>query len=258
MNSLLRGITVLGICMPVLAGSALAGTVLITGANRGIGLEFVRHYADAGYTVIATARNPATADDLNALASGNALITVEELDVNDFSEIDALAAKHEGAAIDVLVNNAGITGRPELQRFGAIDYATFESVMNTNVRGPLKITEAFTAHVAASDEKKVAVVTSSEGSIAGATSNRQPFYRASKAAVNMVMRNISHSLKDQGITVVLVNPGPVDTDMMARARGRMPLRTTELAVDEMVSVINGATLEQTAAFFHFDGSELPW
>jgi len=102
------------------------------------------------------------------------------------------------------------------------------------------------------------VVTSSEGSIAGATSNRQPFYRASKAAVNMVMRNISHSLKDQGITVVLVNPGPVDTDMMARARGRMPLRTTELAVDEMVSVINGATLEQTAAFFHFDGSELPW
>ena len=88
-------------------------TVLITGGNRGIGLEFVRHYADAGYTVIATARNPATADDLNAMASGNSRIMVEELDVNDFDEIDALAAKYEGTAIDVLVNNAGITGRPD-------------------------------------------------------------------------------------------------------------------------------------------------
>lgn len=241
-----------------LSAAATAKTVLITGGNRGIGLEFVRHYADAGYTVIATARNPATADDLNAMAAGNARIMVEELDVNDFGEIDALAAKYEGTAIDVLVNNAGITGRPDRQRFGTIDYSTFEAVMNTNVRGPLKITEAFVAHVAASDDKKVAVVTSSEGSIGSVRSNRQPFYRASKAAVNMAMRNIAFSLKDQGITVVLVNPGPVDTDMMAAARGRMPLRTTELAVDEMTAVIDGATLENTAAFYHFDGTELPW
>ncbi|MBT4740976.1 MAG: SDR family oxidoreductase [Rhodospirillaceae bacterium] len=238
--------------------SANAGTVLITGANRGIGLEFVRHYADAGYTVIATARNPSTADDLNSLAAANKSIHVEELDVNDFAEIDGLAEKYQGTAIDVLVNNAGITGRPERQRFGTIDYATFASVMSTNAQGPLKITEAFTAHVASSDEKKVAVVTSSEGSIAGATSNRQPFYRASKAAVNMIMRNISHSLKDQGIVVVLVNPGPVDTDMMARARGRMPLRTTTLAVDEMVTVIDNATLNDTATFYNFDGTVLPW
>ena len=85
-----------------------------------------------------------------------------------------------------------------------------------------------------------------------------PFYRASKAAVNMIMRNISHSLKDQGIVVVLVNPGPVDTDMMARARGRMPLRTTTLAVDEMVTVIDNATLNDTATFYNFDGTVLPW
>lgn len=237
---------------------AQAGTVLVTGANRGIGLEFVRHYADAGYTVIATARNPSTADDLNALADANKSIHVEELDVNDFAEIDGLANKYQGTAIDVLINNAGITGRPERQRFGSIDYATFASVMSTNVQGPLKITEAFMSHVASSDEKKVAVVTSSEGSVAGATSNRQPFYRASKAAVNMIMRNISHSLKDQGITVVLVNPGPVDTDMMAAARGRMPLRTTILAVDEMAAVIDNATLSDTARFYNFDGTELPW
>jgi NAD(P)-dependent dehydrogenase (short-subunit alcohol dehydrogenase family) len=235
-----------------------AKTVLVTGANRGIGLEFVNHYAAAGHTVIATARDPARAEELNALAADNPAILVEELDVNDFAEIDALAAKYADTPIDILINNAGITGRPERQRFGSIDYATFEGVMNTNVRGPLKITESFTAHLAASADKKVAVVTSSEGSIAGATANRQPFYRASKAAINMVMRNISHTLKEQDVTVVLVNPGPVDTDMMAAARGRMPLRTTELAVDEMAAVIDGATLDQTATFFNFDGTVLPW
>lgn len=240
------------------AGSAIAGTVLITGGNRGIGLEFVRHYADAGHTVIATARNPATADDLNALAAENDKIMVEELDVNDFAEIDALAAKYETTPIDILVNNAGITGRPDLQRFGSIDYTTFEAVMNTNVRGPLKITEAFTTHLAASDQKKVVVVTSSEGSVGSVTANRQPFYRGSKAAVNMVMRNIAQTLKEQSIIVVLVNPGPVDTDMMAAARGRMPLRTTTLAVDEMASVIAQATLDKTASFYNFDGSILPW
>ncbi|MEQ8733672.1 MAG: SDR family oxidoreductase [Rhodospirillaceae bacterium] len=238
--------------------SASAGTVLITGANRGIGLEFVRHYAEEGYTVIATAREPSEAAELQALAKENSKILVEPLDVNAFDQIDRLAEKYRGTPIDILVNNAGITGRPDLQRFGSIDYSTFEAVMNTNVRGPLKITEAFTGHVSASKEKKVAVVTSSEGSIARVTSNRQPFYRASKAAVNMVMKNISHTLKEQGVTVVLVNPGPVDTDMMAAARGRMPLRTTTLAVDEMAEVINNVSLEESATFYNFDGTELPW
>lgn len=250
----------LGVLVPLawMSGGALAGTVLITGGNRGIGLEFVRHYAAEGHTVIATARNPASADELNALAKVNERIMVEELDVNDFDEIDALAEKYKSTPIDILVNNAGITGRPETQRFGSIDYSTFEAVMNTNVRGPLKITEAFTAHVAASDQKKVAVVTSSEGSIGSVRSNRQPFYRGSKAAVNMVMRNVAQTLKAQGIIVVLVNPGPVDTDMMAAARGRMPLRTTTLAVDEMAVVIEGATLAETATFYNFDGTVLPW
>lgn len=235
-----------------------AKTVLITGANRGIGLEFVRHYADARYNVIATARNPDKADELNAMAMGNKLIIVEELDVNDFDKIDALAKKYEGTRIDVLINNAGISSGGSDRRFGNIDYSTFEAVMNTNVRGPLKMTEAFTANVASSDEKKVVVVTSSEGSIGSVRSNLRPFYRASKSAVNMVMRNIAFTLKDQGVIVVLVNPGAVDTDMTAAARGRVPLRTTKLAVDEMAAVIDQANLEQTAVFYNFDGLELPW
>ena len=236
--------------------------VIIGGGSKGLGRACADSLAQEGANLVICSRN---AGELNRVAGEISAATGVEVlavagDLSQLEDIQALVKRtvdHYGR-LDILVNNAGITGRPELQRFGTSNYETFKSVMNTNVRGPLKITEAFTAHVAASNEKKVAVVTSSEGSIAGVTSNRQPFYRASKAAVNMVMRNISHSLKDQGITVVLVNPGPVDTDMMARARGRMPLRTTERAVDEMVSVINGATLEQTAAFFHFDGSELPW
>lgn len=240
------------------AASADAATVLVTGANRGIGLEYVRQYAAKGDTVIATARKPAEATELNALAAANPKIKVEALEVTDLAAVDALAAKYKGTAIDVLVNNAGTTGFPEKQRFGAIDYASFDNVMQTNVRGPLKMTEAFLEHVAASAAKKVVVVTSSEGSIAGVTSNRQPFYRASKAAVNMTMRNIAYSLKDKGVTVVMINPGPVDTDMMKAARGRMPLRTTELAVRELIAVTEKATLETTGTFWNFDGTVLPW
>ncbi|MDX2225360.1 MAG: SDR family oxidoreductase [Rhodospirillaceae bacterium] len=246
------------LCAGVLAHPAAAETVLVTGANRGIGLEYVKQYAAKDATVIATARTPARADELNALAKANPKIKVEALDVTDLAAIDALAAKYKGTAIDVLINNAGITGDTTKQRFGTIDYADFDAVMRTNVMGPLKMTEAFTEHVAAGAAKKVVVITSSEGSIAGATANRQPFYRGSKAAVNMVMRNVSHALKDKGIVVVLVNPGPVDTDMMAGARGRMPLRTPTLAVTEMTAVADKATLADTGKFFNFDGTELQW
>jgi NAD(P)-dependent dehydrogenase (short-subunit alcohol dehydrogenase family) len=243
---------------PHIAAAADAGTVLVTGANRGIGLEFAKQYAAKGYKVIATARKPAEATELNALAKTDKDVTVEALDVTDTAAIDALAAKYKGQAIDILINNAGITGAPEKQRFGSIDYASFDDVMNTNVRGPLKMTEAFTEHVAASKQKKVMVVSSSEGSIGSVTSNRQPFYRASKAAVNMAMKNVSYTLKDKGISVALINPGPVDTDMMAAARGRMPLRTTELAVRELSAIMETLTVDKTATFFNFDGTPLPW
>lgn len=240
------------------AHAADTGTVLVTGANRGIGLEFAKQYAAKGYKVIATARKPAEATDLNALAKANKNVMVEALDVTDLAAIDALAAKYKGQPVDILVNNAGITGFPEKQRYGSMDFASFDDVMNTNVRGPMKMTEAFTEHLVASKQKKVVVVTSSEGSIAGATSNRQPFYRASKAAVNMAMKNLSYPMKDKGIALALINPGPVDTDMMAGARGRMPLRTTELAVKELSAITEKLTMDQTGTFFNFDGTTLPW
>ncbi|MBL8631229.1 MAG: SDR family oxidoreductase [Rhodospirillaceae bacterium] len=246
----------------LLAGSSAwaadQGTVLVTGANRGIGLEFVKQYAAKGYKVIATARKPGEAKDLQDLAKTDKDIVIETLDVSDLASIDTLAAKYKGQPIDILINNAGITGSPEKQQFGTIDYASFNDVMDTNVRGPLKMSEAFADSVAASKQKKIIVITSSEGSISDVKSNRQPFYRGSKAAVNMVFKNISFALKGKGIAVGLLNPGPVDTDMMAAARGRMPLRTTELAVRELSAITEKLTLEQTATFFNFDGTTLPW
>ena len=234
------------------------GTVLVTGANRGIGLELARHYAGAGYKVIATARRPDEADDLKALAKDNANVVLEKLDVVDDAAVDALAAKYKGVPIDILINNAGITGDTNKQRFGSIDYTDFAAVMMTNVKAPLKISEALLDSVAASGQKRIAVITSSEGSIAGVNAARQPFYRGSKAAVNMVMRNVAMAVKDKGVIVTLVNPGPVDTDMMKAARGRMPLRAPQLAAQEVATVISKTTADKSGSFFSYDGTELPW
>ena len=255
-TSAIQLILAAGLCFA--ATAAQSATALVTGANRGIGLEYVRQYAAKGFTVIATARKPAEAAELNALAAANPKIKVEALEVTDLAGVDALAAKYKGTAIDVLVNNAGTTGFPEKQRFGSIDYASFDDVMRTNVRGPLKVTEAFIDHVAASPTKKVVIVSSSEGSIGDVTTNRQPFYRASKAAVNMAMKNVAIGIKDKGVIIALINPGPVDTDMMKAARGRMPLRSTELAVRELIAVTDKATIETTGTFWNFDGTVLPW
>ncbi|MBW7931795.1 MAG: SDR family NAD(P)-dependent oxidoreductase, partial [Gammaproteobacteria bacterium] len=143
-----------------------APTILITGANRGIGLEFVRQSAERGWQVIATARKPAEAAELQALAAGNPRIVIEPLDVTDFDQIDALAAKYRDRPIDVLLNNAGISGSMQDQMFGRhSDWAMFERILRTNTIAPLKMAEAFLPHLLASGQKKLVNVSSSEGSI---------------------------------------------------------------------------------------------
>jgi NAD(P)-dependent dehydrogenase (short-subunit alcohol dehydrogenase family) len=233
-------------------------TVLVTGANRGLGLEFARQYAARNYRVIATARDPDKALELRALRERHPLVTIEELDVTDLAQIDALAAKYRGQPIDILINNAGVTGDPfETQVFGKIDYAAFDQVMHVNALAPLKMTEAFISNVEAGSQKKVITVSSSMGSIAKSFGTGY-FYRSSKSAANMIMYSLSKDLKKRGIIIGLVNPGATDTDMMAVFRGKAKLRAPDVATADMIRNIDGLTLERTGAFLEYDGKTLPW
>lgn len=233
-------------------------TVLITGANRGIGLEYVRQYAARGWKVIGTARKPEEATELAALAAANPRVVVERLDVTDFAAVDALAAKYQGKPIDILVNNAGITGDGANQMLGKkMDWAVFEQVLKTNVIAPLKIADAFLPNVQASNQKKIVNVSSSQGSIADVKGGFLYFYRTSKAGLNMEMRNLALGVKGRGIAVAMINPGPVDTDMMASVPKNV-LRSKEEAVKDLIRITDQLTLENTGTFWDFTGKPLPW
>ena len=233
-------------------------TVLITGANRGLGLEFTRQYVDRGWRVIATARRPDAADDLNALAEKHpGLVIIEQLDVQDFDVIDALSEKYADTPIDILLNNAGINGGARNQMFRKLQYEAFDEVLLTNTIAPLKLSEAFYENVLASQQKKIVTVSSSEGSIGGATQPRLYFYRSSKAAVNMLMVNLALQLKRKGISVGMVNPGPTDTDFMAGLPKNM-LRSPTDAVADMIRNIDGLNLETSGTFWQYDGTIIPW
>jgi len=241
------------------ASSAQAATVLITGASRGIGLEFTKRYAEQGWDVIATARSPADDELLQALASAHENIRIETLDVTDHDGIDALADKLRGTAIDVLINNAGISGGRNTQEFGAIDYSVFDPVMNINVLGPLKVTEAFLDHVAASEQKKIINISSSEGRLSQVRGSRQPFYRASKSALNMVMRNVSihPTVKEAGIIIGILAPGFVATDFTAGLPKQMMI-TVETSVSRSMAMIEKYDLEMSGRYYANTGEEMTW
>ncbi|MBM3516086.1 MAG: SDR family oxidoreductase [Alphaproteobacteria bacterium] len=236
------------------------GTVLITGASRGIGLEMAKQYAARGYKVIATAREPGRSEALRALAAARGNVRLEGLDVVNIEQIDALAAELKGTAIDILINNAGISGGSKNQVFGQIKYEVFDPVMHTNVRGPLKMAEAFFDHVAASAQKKLVNISSTEGSIGTLIQRpdvRNYFYRASKAALNMVMVNVAKAVKDKGVIVGIVSPGLVRTDF---AEGlNLPIMiTAEQSAAACIGIIGNLTMEQSGTFLRHSGGGVPW
>ena len=236
------------------------GIVLITGSNRGIGMEFTKQYLERGWTVIATARKPEKAEDLRQLGiQYPERLSIHQLDVTDNERIDALAKELEDQPIDLLLNNAGISGYIPDQIFGRLDYDSFEQVLAVNTVAPLKMAEAFYTHIKSSNLKKIVSVSSSEGSIGGAyddESGRMYFYRSSKSALNMVMVNLAFQLKSRGIAVGLVNPGQTDTDFM---RGiPFPLRSTEEAVTDMIENIEDIDLDNTAAYLNYNGKTIDW
>ncbi len=207
--------------LSVLASSANAATVLITGTNRGIGLELAKQYAEKGWDVIATARNPEKADELQALAKKHKKIAVEKLDVSDVKAIEALAAKYKGKPVDILINNAGTLGDVPKQTIGALDQAEFVNVLTANTFGALKVTEAFKANLAAGQMKKAFAMTSGLGS-SELTARRGGFYayRMSKAALNIGFRALAADWKADGIMVGIIAPGMVETDLLQSTPAR--------------------------------------
>ena len=226
-------------------------TVLITGSNRGIGLEFARAYAADGWRVHACCRRPEEAGELErCLASRNGQL--HRLEVTDASDIAALAAALASEALDVLINNAGIFGGE--QNFGAVDYDSWEQVWRTNVIAPYRVAEAFTGQVAASGQRCMAFVSSISGSIASVDAGGGYIYQSSKAALNMVVANLARDLAGRGITALALHPGWVRTDM---GGANAPVSPQE-SVAGMRRVIAESGPENSGTLLDFRGERLPW
>lgn len=244
-------------------GNAHAATVLVTGSNRGIGLEFVKQYADKGWTVIATARNPDAATDLKGLAAKNKNIVIEKLDVIDDASVKALAGKYKGKPIDLLINNAGVLGDQDAA-LGKLDMTDFDFVMRANVYGPLAVSQAFADNVASSEHKKIVALTTGATSVtrpyARFGKNTSYYYVVSKAALNMAMKMLAADVRAKGVIVGLVQPGGVDTEMFRAFTGSEPGKgmSPKDSVAGMTKVIDTLTLANSDVVYGPTGKVAPW
>jgi len=254
-----------------------AGVVLITGTNRGIGLEFVRQYAAAGWEVIATCRNPDKAEGLQAIAAEYPQVVIERLDVTDAAGINALAIKYAEQPLDLLINNAALLGSRAAQSFAAQDYELALKQYEVNALGPLRVTQAFIGNVRQAGPGKVIIL----GSAAGSNGYLRPpadfySYRASKAALHFLAHNLALEFAAENIMVGLINPGLVDTRGLMKLgpndpvpedyaqivrlirSGVITLITPEESVTKMRNLITKLGPEQSGIFINYDGKTMPW
>ena len=228
--------------------------VLITGANRGIGLEFARQYSADEWEVFAACRDPSGARQLQEMARRSAdRLTTIPMDVTNGESVRSAAKQLVTVAIDLLINNAGTAGVPG-QRTGAVDYENWVRVLDVNTMGPLRVIEAFTDQIARSQRRLIVTITSGMGSLTDNTSGGSIAYRTSKAAVNMAMRSVAADLTSRRIACIVVNPGWVKTAMGGAGA---PL-TPEESVAAMRRLIEKVGPEHSGKFFNYDGSEYPW
>ncbi len=222
-------------------------TVLVTGANRGIGLELVRQLRAQGHQVIGTARNPAEASELKE--TGAVLVS---LDVADSNSVRAMAEELEGQKIDLLINNAGIMGH-SAKSFAETDFDQVVTTFDVNSLGPMRVTQALLPNLLAGKGKTVVQISSTMGSI---TNNGGGYYgyRASKSALNMLNKSLALELADMGITSIVLHPGWVQT----RLGGAGAAITTQESVAGMLAVIDELGPEDTGRFLDYQGKELPW
>lgn len=227
-------------------------TVLITGANRGLGLEFTRQYAQAGWQVLACCRSPKEATALAQLASSFKGIRIIQLDVHDHQQIDRLAAELKGNAIDILISNAGVYG--DRHGFGELDYQDWGTTMEINVFGAVKLAEVFAANLALSERAVFAALSSLMGSMADNGSGGSYVYRSSKAALNAAMKSLSYDFARQGTGVIIFHPGWVRTAM----GGPHGLIDVDESISGMRQQIENFNMSQTGSFIKYNGMAMPW
>ena len=236
-------------------------SVLVTGANRGLGLEFVRQYAEDGWRVFACCREPAEAAELEKLASQfDGRVTVHQLDVQNHGQIDSLATELNDESIDVLINNAGVM--VQFESFADTDYERWAQVMDVNAFAPFKISVAFLEHVARSNRKVITVVSSNLGSIELAEGEGWHVYRTSKAAVNMLVKLLTTAVAERGIKTALLSPGWCRTEMglgsLGEGQDPSMLVDPKDSVAGLRSIIDDITPENSGQFIHYDRSSRPW
>jgi len=262
-------------CLANLAAvtAARSSTVLITGANSGLGLEFARQYAAAGWDVIATHRRSSVPATLAQLQTEFDNVRIETIDVTREADAAALAQRLRGVPIDVLINNAGVyndrsqcvaedcPGDWSTQNFGNLRFSLLDTILAVNVKGPLLVSEALLDNVTASEQKKIVAISSSNGSLTGPEySPGLIFYRASKAALNRAMQLVALDQRDAGITVLMLNPGPVLTERQEYMREEFEqvMLETSVSVGGMIEQIAAATLADSGRFIQYDGATVPW
>jgi len=229
-------------------------SILITGANRGLGLEFCRQYSEQGWRVFACCRQPETATELQALAAQWSHLTVHPLDVADFQQINQLAEQLKSESVDILLSNAGVYGDKNEHDFGALDYEAWLETLRINTLAPVKLAEAFWPHLLKSKRRLIVAITSLMGSMADNGSGGSILYRSSKAALNAAMKSLAIDLQHQKIAVLILHPGWVKTDM---GGSHAPISSQE-SITGMRQVIDDFTLEKSGTFLNYKGEELPW
>lgn len=230
------------------AETPVGPTVVITGANRGLGLAFARRLSADGFRVIGTARKPDAADELRSLG-----VRIEQLDVTDAASVRRLAEAIGDTPVDILINNAGIGGgwgRP----LKDVDIDQAERILQVNTLGPMRVTQALLPALRKGDRKLILNITSMLGSIERNTRGGSYGYRESKAALNMFTRSLAAELKPDGFTCIAMSPGWVKTDM----GGPNALLTPSQSIDAMLKVIEGLSTEHSGSFYNHAGEVIDW
>jgi NAD(P)-dependent dehydrogenase (short-subunit alcohol dehydrogenase family) len=228
---------------------------LVTGSNRGLGLEWVHQYAAAGWRVYATCRFPDEADGLQRLAAENANVAVHRLDVTDPDQIRRMATELGDEPLDLLINNAGVyLERWGKDQLGRIDYRDWLETMSVNTLGAVRLSEALVDRLARSDRRLLVAISSHMGSIADITAANDYAYRSSKAALNAAMKGLSVDLAKRGIGVLILHPGWVRTRM---GGDQAPLSPAE-SVTGMRRLVDQYQARQSGHFYRYDRTELPW